>query len=55
MFSELALEDQNLEGLNLMLAWRDFLACGAGVEPKEVNILNYVELFGSSQTDISDA
>ena len=38
-----------------MLAWRDFLAGGAGVEPKEVNILNYVELFGSSQTDISDA
>lgn len=38
-----------------MLAWRDFLAGGAGVQPEEVNILSYVELFGSSQVDISDA
>lgn len=38
-----------------MLAWRDFLAGMAGVQPKEVNILSYVELFGSSQADISDA
>jgi hypothetical protein len=49
------LEDQSLEGLNLMLAWRGFLAGGEGVSPEEVNILSYVELFGSSQADISDA
>jgi len=45
------LEDQNLEGLNLMLAWRDFLAGGAGIEPKEVNILSYVELWASRQVN----
>lgn len=48
-----AMEDKNLEGLKLMLVWRDFLADGSGVTPDRINILSYVELFESSQADIA--
>ena len=47
-----ALSDQKAEGLNLMLAWRTFLAPLKWVKEEEINILGYVDLFQSWDADV---
>ena len=48
-----AIGGQELEWLNLMLAQRKFLAWMNWVKEEEVNILSYVDLFGSWWKDLA--